>query len=113
MPLQLSLTRPVLKSVLVISRRAKLTEVAAALQVWSNTFSKSFDSLPDKVQISVRDAIDEMGRRLESYSLSRLQGRKEFRLRVGDYRVIYEVDFPGQRILLLFVGHRRGIYRRT
>ena len=87
--------------------------MAAALQVWSNTFSKSFDSLPDMVQVSVRDAIDEMGRRLESYSHSRLQERKEFRLRAGEYRVIYEVDFPGQRLLLLFVGHRRDIYPRT
>ena len=53
---QLRSTRPVLKSVLVNSRRAKPTEVAAALQVWSNTFSKSFDSSPEKVQITVRAA---------------------------------------------------------
>jgi len=33
-----------------------------------------------------------MGTRLENFSHQRLQGRSEFKLRVGDYRVLYEFD---------------------
>jgi len=33
------------------------------------------------------------------------------RLRVGDYRVIYEVDREHRRIIVYAVGHRREIYR--
>jgi len=40
-----------------------------------------------------------------------LQGTDAFRLRVGDYRVIYDFDLKEQRLDLLFVGHRREIYR--
>ncbi|MCK6525737.1 type II toxin-antitoxin system RelE/ParE family toxin [Myxococcota bacterium] len=42
----------------------------------------------------------------------RLKGSETFRLRVGDYRVIYEVseDFT-LRVLVLTVGHRREVYR--
>lgn len=42
----------------------------------------------------------------------RLKGSETFRLRVGDYRVIYEVGKDFQlRILVLTVGHRRESYR--
>ena len=56
--------------------------------------------------------VDEMGTRLESYPHKRLQGRAECKLRVGDYRVLYEIDLPAGRIYLHYVGHRREIYKR-
>ena len=31
-------------------------------------------------------------------------------LRVGDYRVIYEIDLDKKRVLVLFVGHRSKVY---
>ena len=66
--------------------------MAAALQIWSHTFSRSFDSLPDSVRETVQRKIDEMGTRLENFPHKRLQGRPECKLRVGDYRVLYEFD---------------------
>jgi mRNA interferase RelE/StbE len=42
----------------------------------------------------------------------RLQNTDRFRLRVGDYRVIYSVDDTSQTVTILAVGHRRDIYRR-
>lgn len=86
--------------------------MSAALQVWSHTFSKAFDALPPAVQRAVQQKLDEMGNRLGAYPHHRLTGRTEARLRVGDYRVIYEYDLPTGRIFLHFVGHRREIYKR-
>jgi mRNA-degrading endonuclease RelE of RelBE toxin-antitoxin system len=51
--------------------------VAAALQIWSPTFSKAFDSLPASVRENVQRKIDEMGARLESFPHKRLEGRPE------------------------------------
>lgn len=42
----------------------------------------------------------------------RLQNTDRFRLRVGDYRVIYSVDDSSQTVTILAVGHRRDVYRR-
>jgi mRNA interferase RelE/StbE len=42
----------------------------------------------------------------------KLRGRESLRLRVGDYRVIYEVDDDRQVVTVFQVGHRRVIYRR-
>jgi mRNA interferase RelE/StbE len=87
--------------------------VAAALQIWSATFSKAFDKLPSAVREIVQNKIDEMGARLENFPHQKLQGRSEFKLRVGDYRVLYEFDVKVGRLYLHYVGHRREIYKRS
>ena len=86
--------------------------MAAALQVWSHTYSKAFDSLPLTVRESVQSKVDEMGLRLGEFPHKRLQGRPEYKLRVGDYRVLYEFNVQSSRIYLHYVGHRREIYKR-
>ncbi len=87
--------------------------MAVALQIWSPTFSRSFDDLPAKVRAAVEHKVDEMGTRLETFPHQRLQGRPEFKLRVGDYRVLYEFDVKLGRIYLHYVGNRREIYKRS
>lgn len=37
---------------------------------------------------------------------------KTYRLRVGDYRVVYEVDSAARNIVVYYVRHRREAYRR-
>src|SRR6266480_5384703 len=49
--------------------------------------------------------------RLDSFPHKRLRGRPECKLRVGDYRVLYELDPAQGRIHLHYVGHRRDIYK--
>ncbi len=42
-----------------------------------------------------------------------LIGKKsaQFRIRIGDYRVLYDVYDDDAVVLILIVGHRRDIYR--
>ncbi|MBM3315071.1 type II toxin-antitoxin system RelE/ParE family toxin [candidate division WOR-3 bacterium] len=40
----------------------------------------------------------------------KLTGREGWRIRVGDYRVIYQIDDAARAVLVLHVGHRRDIY---
>jgi len=43
----------------------------------------------------------------------RLRGAKNFyRIRVGDYRIIYRVDVKEKIIIVYYVRHRRTAYRR-
>lgn len=53
-----------------------------------------------------------MGARLGDFSHQRLQDRPESKLRIGDYRVLYEFDVKQGRIYLHYAGHRREIYKR-
>ena len=87
--------------------------MASALQIWSPTFTRSFDNLPPAVRADVERKVDDMGTRLESFPHQRLKGRSEFKLRVGDYRVLYEFDARLGRIYLHYVGNRPEIYKRS
>ncbi len=57
--------------------------------------------------------VDDLGTRLASYSHHPLTGRPEYRIRVGDYRLLYEFDATAGRLILHFVGHHREIYKRS
>lgn len=39
-----------------------------------------------------------------------LKSSQFWKLRVGDYRVIYEIDRASNRVIVLFVGHRKNVY---
>lgn len=41
----------------------------------------------------------------------KLSGREEYRLRVGDYRVLYTINDERHTITIFAVGHRREVYR--
>ena len=41
---------------------------------------------------------------------TRLKHSEFWRLRIGDYRAIYEIDHDTERVLILFMGHRREVY---
>ena len=86
--------------------------MVASLQIWSTTFCREFDRLPPRIQQAIEAKIDDLGTRLDSFPHLRLTGRTEYRLRVGDYRVLYEFDLSQGRVYLLYVGHRRDIYKR-
>ena len=82
-----------------------------ATQVYSPAFDEAFFSLPPKIQAQIEAKIQELGRQLESFSHHRLQGRREYRMRIADYRVFYTFDL-GRNILFLHeVGNRREVYR--
>ena len=40
----------------------------------------------------------------------RLMHSPFWRLRVGDYHVIYEIDREQKKVIVLFIGHRKDIY---
>lgn len=36
----------------------------------------------------------------------------EFRFRIGDYRIIFDVDNKNRSLIILLIGHRKDIYRK-
>ena len=85
--------------------------MGAAEQIYFSPFDAAFYALPADIRSRIEHRIDEMGRRLASFPHYRMTGGDRFRLRVGDYRIIYNFDLAKNEIYLLNVGHRREIYR--
>ena len=88
-----------------------MIRVSRALQIYFVGFDGAFFKLPQDIQRRIEAKIDEMGVRLESFPHYRMKGGERYRLRVGDYRVIYTFDVKKGEIYLLAVGHRREVYR--
>ena len=66
---------------------------------------KSDRSTKDRLKRSLqelKDRPEEKGERLK-HSLF-------WRLRIGDYRVIYEIDKERKTVIVLFIGHRKDVY---
>lgn len=77
--------------------------------VWTDRAEKDARKLPNEVQARVVDALDRLYhqghgdvRQLKGYQPSRS------RLRVGDYRVIFQEE--GDTLLVLRVRHRKAAY---
>ena len=84
----------------------------AATQITAREFDGDFFRLPQQVLAQVQKKIDSMSLRLATFPHYRMTGSDKYRLRAGDYRVIYRFDSVRGEIYLLAIGHRREIYRK-
>ena len=66
---------------------------------------KADPSLRRKIRENLAELVDSPEEKGE-----RLIHSPFWRLRVGDYRVIYEIDEEHSRVIVLFIGHRRDVY---
>ena len=85
--------------------------MSAAQQIYYSRFDAVFLKLPPALRVRLEARIDAMGLRLKTFPHHRLKGHDHFRLRVGDYRIIYTFDAGRNIIHLLAMGNRKEIYR--
>lgn len=72
---------------------------------------KELAHLPTSSYERVRDSIRDLAEDQRPQGCLKLTGREGWRIRVGDYRVVYEIDDQKRSVTILHVGHRREIYR--
>jgi mRNA interferase RelE/StbE len=69
--------------------------------------------LPEDVRLRIAVRIDALAGDLRPHGAEALQGEPDlYRLRVGDLRIIYQVEAKALVILVVRIGHRREVYRR-
>jgi mRNA interferase RelE/StbE len=71
---------------------------------------KELANLPKADYHRIRDAIAALGSNPRPTGCKKLTAREGWRVRSGDYRVIYEVDDSKRRVIVLDIGHRKDIY---
>jgi len=73
---------------------------------------RQFEALSDQVKRRLAPKLDLLQAEPRPRAAVRLSGREGiYRLRVGSYRVLYQVADDRQTVLVLAVGHRREVYR--
>jgi mRNA interferase RelE/StbE len=73
---------------------------------------KELEQLPSLVAGRIMDKIEALAGNPRPPGIIKLHGEKNlWRLRVGDYRVVYAIDDHSKRIDISIIRHRREVYR--
>ncbi len=75
------------------------------------TAQKSLAKIAQPDQDRIIQAIRSLAENPRPPRVKKLSGRDAWRIRIGNYRVIYEIHDEELRILVVVIGHRRDIYR--
>ena len=78
--------------------------------IFSDKSLKQLKKIEKRVQERIIKALERIRIRPELH-VTKLIGDSGYRLRVGDYRVILDIDKGKLLILILKIGHRKGIYK--
>lgn len=71
---------------------------------------KTLSKLPDRVASKLESTMLSLEVNPRPSGCKKLKGREAYRVREGDYRIIYEIEDNILRVLILDVGHRKDIY---
>lgn len=76
--------------------------------------AKFLRALTDKrLSLRLYEAIDGLAKNPRAQGSVKLQGEYElYRVRVGDYRIVYHIQDAVLVVLVVQIGHRREIYRQ-
>jgi mRNA interferase RelE/StbE len=73
---------------------------------------REWRKLPPEIRPRINQALLKLEDEPRPHGVSKLSGYAgRWRVRVGDYRVIYQIDNAAQEVLILRIAHRREVYR--
>ena len=74
---------------------------------------KELERLPSPIGRRILDHIEALAKAPRPPGVIKLQGNKNlWRMRVGDYRVIYSIDDGARAVDISVIRHRRDAYRQ-
>lgn len=72
---------------------------------------KELRRLPDQIHKRVTNELLNLETNARPSGCKKLSDRNEYRIRVREYRVLYEVDDKKRRVEVFAIGHRKEVYR--
>lgn len=78
--------------------------------IYSPIAMKTLEKLEKSVQTRILLALERLRIKPESCDIKKLMGMLGYRFRVGDYRIIFDINHNKLQILILKIGHRKNIY---
>ncbi len=77
----------------------------------SRRAAKAVTSLDKPLRRKILAAIEGLAGNPRPAGCKKLPGQEAWRIRVGDYRIIYEIHDQVLLVVVVDLGHRREIYR--
>lgn len=80
---------------------------------WKNSAKKELKKLDKQIILRILQAIEKLATNPYSSGSKKLMGSESiYRIRVGDYRIIYNIQSSVLTIEIIKIGHRREVYRK-
>lgn len=80
---------------------------------FTSSAGRDFSKLNRAMQQRITAKVNGLADHPRPRGTEKLEGRENrYRIRVGDYRVIYEIQDDVLVVLIVRIGHRRDVYRR-
>ncbi len=73
--------------------------------------AKELESLPHRDLVRIVSRIQALADNPRPPGGEKLSGQERYRIRQGDYRILYEVNDARQAVTVVKIGHRREVYR--
>ena len=83
----------------------------AYVVVLKKSAEKELQRFPEKIHDRIVNCLVSLREKPRPFGAKKLHGREAYRVRVGDYRILYEIQDSASRVLIVTVGHRREVYR--
>jgi len=76
-----------------------------------STAAKELDDIPKKELRKIIKRIQSLAENPRVHGAQKLSGQEQYRVRQGDYRIVYSIKDKDSIIDIVKIGHRREIYR--
>lgn len=80
--------------------------------VLTNAANKQLRKLPTQIAQRIQTELLELENDPRPNGCKKLTGVEAWRIRIGDYRVIYEIQDNILIVMVIEIGHRRDIYKK-
>jgi len=73
--------------------------------------SEELNSLPNKEIKKILSSIDQLIENPRPINSKKLSASERYRIRVGDYRILYEIKDQILIVCIIKIAHRKDVYR--
>jgi mRNA interferase RelE/StbE len=73
---------------------------------------KDLDDLPDKQHVRIVEHLRQLEENPHLFGAEKLKGRGEYKLRVGNYRIVYRIDDKNEEVIVYLIEDRKQVYKR-
>ena len=78
---------------------------------FKRSVTKDFRSIPQEGVRRILSRIDALALEPRPQGCQKLTGQERYRVRVGRYRIVYEIRDVLLLVIVVAVAHRKGVYR--
>ncbi len=81
--------------------------------VFKQSVTKDLRGIPKKDVSRLLKCFEALAEDPRGKGCEKLSGQEKYRLRQGSYRIVYEIQDDVLVVIVIKVGHRRDVYKRS